>query len=202
MRISHKHRFIFLSKPRCASESIRSILDKYSDIKSSDKYPYHHHTSALELKQYFKKNGWNWDEYFKFISIRNPWDMLVSLYHYSKPDLNGLYFWERKKNGKTYQPNNPMTFEDWINKNNFYYWTLNRFILDEKGEWLVDLIIRTEELSEGMRRFFNELNLPALGIPHINKTTHKNYRHYYNTAMKNKVKKHFELDIEVGEYDF
>jgi len=100
MRISHKHKFIFLSKPKCASESIREKLNKFSDIKSEGKYPYHHHTTAFELRMHFNAMGWNWDEYFSFTTIRNPWDMIVSLYHYGKPDKNGLYFYEKNRLGK------------------------------------------------------------------------------------------------------
>jgi hypothetical protein len=33
--------------------------------------------------------AWDWNNYFKFITVRNPWDMLVSFYHYGKPDENG-----------------------------------------------------------------------------------------------------------------
>ena len=128
--------------------------------------------------------------------------MLVSLYHYGRPDTHGLYSWEPRKDGKVYQPDNAMPFDEWINRNDFYYWTLNRFILDEAGQWLVDRVIRVETLNEEIRFLSEKADLPLLSIPHINKTAHHDYRHYYNDATKDHVKKHFEFDIEIGKYVF
>lgn len=104
MRILHKYKFVYLSKPRCASTTIRSLLDKYSGIISDDSGPYYHHTTAKDLKKHFQKMGWNWDDYYKFITIRNPWDLLVSCYHFGKPDVNNLFFWDDNKYGKKYNP--------------------------------------------------------------------------------------------------
>ena len=77
MRISHKLKFIFFSIPRTASESIRSALDPYSDIKSEPKGLYHNHITALALRNHFNEMGWVWDDYFKFAFVRNPWDRFV-----------------------------------------------------------------------------------------------------------------------------
>ncbi|WP_367268204.1 sulfotransferase family 2 domain-containing protein [uncultured Thiohalocapsa sp.] len=80
MRISHQHRFVFLSNPQSGSTSIRIALDPYSDIKSSTEFPYHHHTNARRLKEHFLKQGWDWNSYFKFTTVRNPWDRMVARY--------------------------------------------------------------------------------------------------------------------------
>jgi hypothetical protein len=75
-------------------------------------------------------------------------------------------------------------------------------MLDENGKCLVDLVITVEHLEEGLTQFAEKLNLPKPNIPHINRTRHKNYREYYNEATKNKIRKNFELDIQLGRYEF
>ncbi|MDD4955629.1 MAG: sulfotransferase family 2 domain-containing protein [Candidatus Omnitrophica bacterium] len=87
MRISHKYKFIFFSNPRTGSESVRKALDPFSDIFSSVNDPvYNNHITPEELKNHFLKMGWDWDKYFKFCFVRNPWDRLVSIYYRFKPD--------------------------------------------------------------------------------------------------------------------
>ena len=110
MRISHKYKFVFISKPKCATTSVRKVLDQYSDIHSTDSYPYHHHSNAQELKWHFEEMNWEWDQYYKFITIRNPWDMVVSWYHYAKPDSKGNYWYQKN----CYDENNLMSFRDWV----------------------------------------------------------------------------------------
>lgn len=202
MRISHKHKFIFLSKPRCASTSIRTILDKYSDIFSTETLPFYHHVTACQLKRHFEQVGWDWDSYFKFITIRNPWDMLVSLYHFGKPDLNNLFYWEDQKNGEKYDPHHLMSFDEWVEKRNVTWHTLESFTFDAGGNSLVDYILKFEDLDNGVKHICEKLGLPRLNVPRTNPTEHKHYRTYYNEKTKNKISETFHLDIRVGNYEF
>lgn len=87
MRISHKYKFIFFANPKTGSESVREILAPYSDIRAeydgpivSESNPFYNHMPPLELKNIFLAKGLNYDGYFKFTMVRNPWARLVSLY--------------------------------------------------------------------------------------------------------------------------
>lgn len=202
MRLSHQYKFLFISKPKCASESIRRTLNPYSDIKSQSTGPYYHHATALKMKKHFEQNKWAWENYHKFISVRNPWDMIVSLYFFGKPDMNGLYFWDSEKNGRKYISSAPMDFNIWIKSNNFYFWTLNNFILDEHGNLLVNDIIKSEELEKGLKIVMGKIGIKKYKIYKINTTNHKNYRHYYDDETKNRIASLFEMDIEIGKYLF
>jgi hypothetical protein len=225
LRISHKNKFVFLSKPKCASTTIRKKLDKYSDIISSGNQPYHHHTTALKLKIHFSKMGWDWNNYFKFITLRNPWDMLVSFYHYAKPDINGIYFWEEARAGIKRDPDNLIPFEQWVLSkdikkshhallykdgkfheniwtNDFSFFTLNNFILDENGSSLVDYIVKVENLKKDLKIAFDEIGIPFRWIRKRNKSKHKHYKQYYSSETKKIIEKEFQYDIEIGEYEF
>jgi len=225
MRISHRLKFIFFSKPRCASTSIRKILDPYADILSTDKHPFHHHVTALILKKYFKENDYEWDNYFKFITIRNPWEMIVSLFHYGKPDVNGLYFWVDEYNGLKRDATKLIPFNDWIIRtdivkswhyyafqngqylekvwtNDFSFYTIGNFIQDEEGNILVNEIIKVEELNCKMSKIFKKIGINEADIPSLNRTEHVNYRHYYTKETMKIIEDQFKTDIEIGKYLF
>ena len=225
MRISHSKKFIFFSKPKCASSSIRKILNKYSDIISTDYAPYHHHTTAMQLKIHFNELGWDWDNYFKFITIRNPWDMIVSFYHFAKPDINGIYYWEKSRDGVSRDGRTQLPFEEWILRkdikkswhallykdgeyhknlwtNNFSFFTLNNFILDEKGETMVDCVIKTEDIENGIKTVFDKIGIPFKRIRKLNKSKHNPYRQYYSEETKKLIEEEFQYDIKIGGYEF
>lgn len=223
MRISHKHKFVFISKPRCASTTIRAILDPYSDISSSSKPPYHHHATALELKKHFDEMGWNWKDYFVFTTVRNPWEMMVSYFKFFKPDINGVYNFEQERDGHIYNPYNIMSFNDWIDKgkskhrliytkgvfqkniwvDGFSKLTLANTINDIDNKSLANCILRIEDITESLPEVLNRLGVNRnINIARLNKSNHLNYRHYYTSYSEKKIRKEFISDIECGRYTF
>src|SRR5690606_27928408 len=118
MQISHRYKFIFFSFPKTGSESVRELLDPYSDIRGipywniSEENPFYSHISPAEVKAIFQKNGWDYDEYFKFTFVRNPWARLVSLYnmiYFTKP-ADSFY---SKLKTVLLKPK-PPSFRDWL----------------------------------------------------------------------------------------
>jgi len=223
MRISHRYKFIFISKPRCASTFIRSLLDPYSDIQSSANAPYHHHATALELKVHFDSMGWKWEDYFVFTTVRNPWEMMVSYYSFFRPDCNGIYNFENERNGLVYQPGNPSTFEDWIKTGKSYHrllyrdgsfiqnvWvdgfsklTLANTINDIHGRSLVNRILKVEEIDTMLPLILSELGIPYMtGNHHLNHSEHMAYREYYDSLTRKIIGEQFISDIESGNYRF
>ena len=63
MRISHKHKFVFIAVPKTASYTIRSCLNEYSDVKSRgsrrteflEEGRYYWHITSSELKKHFNE---------------------------------------------------------------------------------------------------------------------------------------------------
>lgn len=210
MRISHKYKFIFLSKPKCASTSISKALNPYTDIfGSQSSRHYHHHVPVSILKQHFDGMGWDWNSYFKFTSVRNPWDMMVSLYNYGKPDIQGCYFWQRQD----YDPNTRMSFDNWIRKgkswdlvsmkhlNNFAAYSLPYYVLDQDNTFLVDYVMRVENLKEELSFVGSILGI-NLETFHLNRSKHNYYREYYDFNSRKLVESQFILDIDFGNYRF
>ena len=185
MRISHKHNFVFIAVPKAGSTSVRSIINPYSDILSvNDKNsPYKHHTTALDLKKHFESQDWEWNTYYKFSVVRNPWERRVSSWAY------------RLKKGQ----HNYNKFKDFV----MHYPATPQFnwLSDEGGNFLMDYVFKLED-PNGMDKVFNDLKIPKVKLPHKNKNGHKHYTEYYNDETREIVAEKYRKDIEYFGYEF
>lgn len=158
MRISHKHKFIWISKPKTGSTSFRKLLTPYSDIWKSREKPFHDHITLRELKVIFADKGWDFDSYHKVVACRNPWNLILSLYAYGRMDVNGKYFFTKSED---YEPDNLMSFSDYMSLDRVWNFfakrqTLETYAKDENGEVLADFIFSPEEESD---KFFEDFKM-------------------------------------------
>lgn len=185
MRISHKHKFVFIAVPKTGSTSVRSIIDPYSDILSVNNRnsPYKHHTTALNLKSHFESQDWEWNSYYKFSVVRNPWERRVSSWAY------------RLKKGQ----HNYTEFKDFVR----HYPAAPQFswLSDQDGNFLMDYVFKLED-PDGMDKVFNKLKIPKVKLPHKNKNGHKHYTEYYDDETRQIVAKKYAKDIEYFGYEF
>lgn len=86
VRISHRHRFVYFSIPKTASEAVRAFLDPVSDQKVrpfpkiTERNPYYSHMRPREVRIAFGERGLDMRDYHCFCTVRNPFSRLVSLY--------------------------------------------------------------------------------------------------------------------------
>lgn len=198
MRISHKYKFVFLSNPQSASTTIRDMLEDYSDILGGYEFPFHYHANAKKLKATFMEKGWDWDSYYKFSTVRNPWDKMLARYFYGRRDPNSQ--WHAPSINSTFDEflNNPLVEENSVNVN------LDNFLYSESGECLVDDIIKVETLDEGLEQVFSVLEIAYSKLIKTNaaKRTRERFSHYYSSQGREAVRKLHTRDIEVGAYCF
>ncbi len=98
MLISHEHKFIFIHIGKTGGTSIEKVLCRHLglDFDNTKKDPngnWWKHIWAKDMKQ--KVGHKIWQNYFTFAFVRNPFDMIVSLYsmytqypQYTKPDVH------------------------------------------------------------------------------------------------------------------
>ena len=84
--ISHKHKFLSIRIPKTGPTSVTTALDSYFDIKGSGdiKSVYYYHKKAKLIKDHFVSKNWDYNSYFKFAFVRNPFERQVSLWEYAK----------------------------------------------------------------------------------------------------------------------
>lgn len=202
MIISHSKKFIYIKTERAATTSTEKLLETVctdEDIigwrgppPKPDDVEYYNHMTAAQIKQ--KVTPEQWDTYYKFGNIRNPWDRIVSVYFFRKDVLSN-------------NPNNPT---DWGNNESFEEFVLNRRLprsfstfFDEFND--IDFYIRTENIQEDIMMVSNELNLNLdinLLPPPSEGTRDVDYTSYYNDTTKDFVAHKYRKDIAKFAYTF
>ncbi len=159
MPISHQYKCIFIHIPKACGTSIGyalNISDDKTDLtvenrdslygridrSSSDLLahgflsPVLQHLTVRDLKKILPPDIIN--NYFKFTFVRNPWDRMVSWYHYEP-----LIYSRISSKGYSVP-----SFAEFIeNLNTFSRQEQYSFIVDENGETQVDFVGRFENLN-------------------------------------------------------
>jgi hypothetical protein len=204
MRLSYTHKFIFLANPKTGSETVRELLNPYSDIKSTyrNKSKYYHHIPASELIHNLNEDKINYKEYYIFGFIRNPWHRAVSTYFYCKPDKNCTPAYADNYDADTKFYYN---FNDWLlelkKKNMFPNNTLNGFFKKD-NELIANKIYKLEEMDEAFEELNSKLNLNLKNTFAKNSNTYDHYSLYYTKESYEYVKLKMKSDIEYGNYKF
>jgi Sulfotransferase family len=211
--ISHKHKCIFVEVPTTGSTSVRGILGK----------AWKPHLNLWQIKQ-LMETSWTefggrknrimaalyllqpqerrresgrrqFESYFKFGFVRNPWDRVVSLY-------------ERTE---ALQLRNEMSFEqfvDWIQYSSAtcvhsspHRYQLDWFV-DANGNLLADFIGKFERLDEDWAFVAQKLGVEER-LPHRRPNPRsRHYTEYYTPRTRDIIAAKFKVDIERFDYEF
>ena len=211
--VSHKYKCIFVQVPKTGSTSIRAILGKAIsphlnlwEIKTlMERYwlvrggrkdrVLESLYLTLPKKRRLERGREQFNNYFKFGFVRNPWDRVVSLY-------------ERQE---ALELRNKMSFEefvDWIQYSSAtcvhsspHRYQLDWFV-DPNGKVLADFIGRFERLEQDWRIVANKLGIKR-SLPHSRPNLReRHYREYYNNKTRAIIEDRFRVDIEHFDYRF
>lgn len=218
MRISHRHRLVFVAVPRSGSTSVRRVLDPHCEVHSvhvsrtDARFPFYHHISASELREHFQRRGWAWNEYRRFAVVRNPFDRAVSLYHHHQRvragRVGGLSrtraMWLRATSPVRTHPTFRAFVRDVLPTSSLAR-PLRSFLADEGGETLVDDVLRLETLDEELPLYLRRvgIELGDAGVPRVNCTADRApYPTYYDEATRRRVAEHYGEEIRRFGYRF
>lgn len=156
------------------------------------------HWTALEKRAELGEALWR--RKYSFAFVRNPWDRVVSQYH-----------WRRIVN-QTRLKTHPIEFNAWLahifhDQTPEYYDDPKMFmpqldwISDPDGRILVNFVGRFEHLERDFQTVCAHLGAD-IELSHLNQTEHAPYRDYFNAESIEIVRAWFRKDIEYFGYTF
>lgn len=183
---------------------VYSLQNKIADISVTYKYDIDHNNSVT-AKLMCETLNKDYNKYFSFIHIRNPWAKVVSLYFFDKPDKNRLGFYDRNydKDSAFYY-----TFNEWLKGKGFDFFKIEKLIGEEPIKIYPIETFTLKHLENDINEFNKEhgTGSPTLVLDgelgYENTTVHDHYSMYYNEETIEIVRKAFAKDIELGGYTF
>ena len=213
--ISHKHKCIFIHISKCAGSSIETAfgidITDNSEKNNPNLYGWNNqhqlflnHATPQQLFDYGFLNDFVWQNYYKFIIIRNPWDRAFSDYNWLSKEQNikDSFFNFINKKGKFHrvltEKNSDFYRGDHLNKQIDYFFLNGVQIEYEK-------VITFENLSKELPSLASDLKLPPSFFDQrvnisVKKISH--YSKFYNRKRRKLINKRFISDINFFGYQF
>ncbi|MEM9186410.1 MAG: sulfotransferase family 2 domain-containing protein [Planctomycetota bacterium] len=213
MLLSYSHRFLFFHVPKTAGVSVAERFE-----------PYAHRPERLAMNRLLERVGirvnlllgpHRWKRFrchttaatvryalppdlfgslFKFAFVRNPWDWLVSRYHYI---LQAQHHGQRRRVIRL------DGFADYVR------WQGSRrrrgqveMLVDGRGELLVDYVGRYETLKYDYALIAQRIGISTRPLGQLNTSKRGDYRDYYDRRTREYVLDRWRRDIEELCYEF
>lgn len=211
-----RYRCIFVHIPKCAGISVGRSL--FGDYKGN-------HLGIPTYQIVFSKA--DFDAYFKFAFVRNPWDRVLSGYRFMRsvyrqyeseygsvprPEEYTDASDDRKTKLSTkFEVHGYADFEafvtDWISPRNLrvheQFRPQHRFVCSPDGRLQLDFVARFESIESDFATIAERLGIDAT-LGHDNRTDGAavDYRDHYTPQMRRIVEQHYAKDIELFDYSF
>lgn len=187
LRARYLQDFIFVHINKTGGSSIERALG----------LPFQHKTAAMLRAELGAER---WEQRFSFAFVRNPWDKVVSHYHY------------RVKTNQTGLRDKHIEFSEWVrraygeNDPRYYDKPLmfapqTDWLVDEKGTIIVGFIGRFERLHDDFAKVCGIIGRRA-ELPHLKPSERGDYRKLYEPDTTDIVANWFAKDLLNFGYQF
>jgi len=236
MPVYHHLKTIFVRVPKTATTSVCEKLHSFDcwqrycgprrEMRIGASPPRYKHEALWEIKEYIDHNAF--DDYYKVGLVRNPWDWLVSYYHYYQ-DLDikheGIMVGGIMRYGSAIDDalinqihdTKKLSFSDFLSRIEENLATTAEFsshrdnpqtpqyayFLDADGKIRADFIGKYENLDALWATMCKRIGIEdPQQLSRENTSVHNNYREYYRDRDIEKVAKMYRKDIELFGYSF
>ena len=195
--VSDQEQYVFYKIYKSGSSTTSKILRSHTETSSLPYKKVLFKNSIEQLNAYHS----NFDPYFKFAFVRNPWDRLVSLY--SEKILN-----HKKTINKVpyYKEFIGLSFESFLDR--IIYSDLESCIPHHRLQThlmplnKMNFIGKLENFNKDIQVVLDHLKIKNCKIQHLNQSKHSHYSDYYNNRYKKLVESKYAEDIENFNYSF
>ena len=207
MIISALHNFIFVAIPKTGTHSVRQALREHmgpQDLEQvglfvQKRFPIpelarlqHGHLSLQQIRPYMRPQ--EWDSFFKFAFVRNPFDRFIS-YCAFMTRADGRFELEPQKVMRHFlfeaPPHGHLLFQP-----------QHLLITDEAGQLLTDCVGRVERMQESYDEIAGRIGIPTRPLDKVNASERRNYRDYYDQQLIDGVARLYARDLELFGYQF
>ena len=178
MVVSHSHKFAFIHVPKTGGTTITHLLGK---LGFTTKCSCMNHIRAGDLRALMTPELF--DSYYRFAIVRNPYDLMVSLFYFAKKS-------------KSYRSQSGIGEEELSTFENFMRWRSSlghspqvAFMteLDDHSKEIVDKICRFEQYDRDIRSAIDAINARGTAnpiilpeeLPTMNSTQHAPWEEHY-----------------------
>jgi hypothetical protein len=208
--VSLRYRFLFVHLPKTGGNSVQDVLRPFSEDRivtlkdhqdGVDRFGIESqvdgltkHATLAEYRAAMPK-----DQYrglFKFATIRNPWDRMISWYF---SPHRGEVEWDRGRFVEMVEQ--AATLLDHVSERPrlarvMFALGLRRLDAD------LDALLRFESLSDDFEAVCARLGLEASALPHRNRGSRASYERYYDDGLIELVARRFAPEVRAGGYRF
>jgi hypothetical protein len=190
-----EHRCIYVHIPKCAGNAIEKSL--FGEVFGG-------HLTAWHYRMIFRPNEFR--TFFKFAIVRNPWDRLVSAFHFlKKGGLNPYDRWWAEKHLGQFPD-----FDSFVkhglnlkNINSFVHFQPQASFVFLNGELQVDYVGRLENLEHDFGHICQRLGMEKeLLVVNALSNKQRDYRSHYTDVTRDIVADVYKEDIDRFGYAF
>lgn len=214
MIISHGRKYIFVHIPKTGGTSLALALEgkamkddvligdtpkaknrrkRLKDVQTSGRL--WKHSKLVDV--YGLVDQAQMEEYFVFTLVRNPWDRIVSYYHWlQEQTFDHPHVALAKSVGFSAFLNDGVTQAMMGNDGAAGY------VSDRGGVGRCNLYLRLENLAQDMRALEDAIGVKLGAVPHANASKRDGYQTYYSDEDQALVGQLFATDIARFDYGF
>lgn len=206
MIISAVHKFIFVAVPKTGTHSVRQALRHHMGPRDLEQvglfvkkhFPIpelarlqHGHLSLQQVRPYMRPE--EWDAFFKFAFVRNPFDRFISYCAFMTRD-QGQFERDPKGVMRHMLERPPMR--------HILFQPQHLLLTDADGALLADYVGRVEEMQRSYDQICEQIGIPTSRLEKVNASKRLDYRDYYDQPLVDGVAKLYSRDLALFGYEF